>query len=159
SSYTIASTVGGDAAAYSVVVTDGCGSVTSADAVLTVNTEPSITAQPAGATGCEGAAASFSVAAAGAAPATYRWRKNAEDVPGATSSSYTIASTVAGDAAAYSVEVTNGCGSVTSADANLTVNTLSITAQPAGATVCEGAAAGFSVVAAGTPPLTYQWRR
>ena len=159
SSYSIASTVAGDAAAYSVVVTDGCGSVTSADALLTVNTEPSITAQPAGATVCEGAAVSFEVAASGGAPFMYQWRKNAVDIPGATSSSYSIASTVAGDAATYSVEVTNGCGSVTSANAVLTVNTLSIMSQPIGATVCEGAAASFSVVAAGTRPLTYQWRK
>ena len=159
SSYSIASTMAGDAAAYSVVVTDGCGSVTSADALLTVNMAPSITTQPAGATVCEGAAASFSVAAAGGGSFTYQWRKNAVDIPGATSSSYSIASTVAGDAATYSVEATNGCGSVTSANAVLTVNTLSIMSQPGGATVCEGAAASFSVAAAGTRPLTYQWRK
>ena len=159
SSYTIASTATADAGAYSVEVTNGCGSVTSANAVLTVN-EPSITTQPAGATVCEGAAASFSVAASGVAPLAYQWRKNAVNIGGATSSSYSIASTVAGDAAAYSVVVTDGCGSVTSADALLTVNTEpSITAQPAGATVCEGAAASFEVAASGGGSFTYQWRK
>ena len=159
SSYSIASTSAVDAGAYSVVVTNGCGSATSANAVLTVNS-PSITAHPARATVCQGAAASFTVTASGAAPLTYQWRKNAVNIPGATSSSFSIAATSAGDAAAYSVVVTNGCGSVTSADAVLALNTApSITAQPASATVCEGAAASFSVAATGTDPLTYQWRK
>ena len=63
--------------------------------MLTVNTL-SIMSQPIGATVCEGAAASFSVVAAGTRPLTYQWRKNAVNIRGATASSYSIASTVAG---------------------------------------------------------------
>jgi hypothetical protein len=54
-------------------------------------------------------------------------------------------------------------GSVTSAGAILTVNpppvAPSITTQPASVTVTMPAAATFSVVASGTAPLSYQWRR
>jgi hypothetical protein len=56
------------------------------------------------------------------------------------------------------VVVTNIAGSVTSAVATLTVNVpVFIMAQPQSLTVTQGQTANFSVVAAGTPTLTYQW--
>ncbi len=52
---------------------------------------------------------------------------------------------------------------MTSTSATLTVNAAavppSITTQPASQTVTAGQAATFSVLAAGTAPLTYQWRK
>ena len=85
-------------------------------------------------------------------------------IPGATSATYTLSPTAVGDnGATFSVVVTNSAGTITSASATLTVNAApvgpSITTQPASLTVTAPAAAGFSVVAAGTAPLTYQWYR
>ncbi len=161
-SYTTPAAVAGDSgAAFSVVVTNSYGSVTSSDAILTVRTAPAITAQPAAATVAAGQTASFSATASGTAPLTYQWRKNAVAIGGATSASYTTPATTTGDnGALFSVVVTNAAGSATSGDAILTVNTApSLTTQPAAATVNLGQTATFAVTATGTAPLAYQWRK
>ena len=56
--------------------------------------------------------------------------------------------------------VTNVVGNATSSTVTLTVQTPpAITTQPADATVTVGQTATFTVAAAGTSPLTYQWRK
>ena len=59
--------------------------------------------------------------------------------------------------------VTNSAGSATSNAAFLTVTTAAtaptITTQPSSSSVAAGSAASFSVVAGGTAPLSYQWRK
>ena len=127
-------------------------------------TAPSITTQPASVTVLEGAAANFTVVAAGTAPLSYQWQRNGTNIAGATAATYSIASTpLSENSAQYRVVVTNAAGSVTSNAATLTVTATavapSITTQPASVTVVDGAAASFTVVAAGTAPLTYQWQR
>ena len=160
STYTISSTSSSNAGSYTVVVTNSIGSVTSNVATLTVNTAPSITTQPSAATVTASSAASFSVLASGTPAPTYQWKKDGTSISGATASTYTISSTLASDAGSYSVVVTNSVGSVTSSAAVLTVNTApSITTQPSASSVTVGGAASFSVVATGTAPLSYQWRR
>ena len=154
-------------ATFDVVVTNSAGTATSAAATLTVNAAPvapSITTQPANVTVTAPAPASFSVAAAGTAPLSYQWRRNGTAIPGATNSIYTLNPTVVGDnGATFSVVVTNSAGTITSASATLTVNAAGvapgITTQPANVTVTAPAQAGFSVVATGTTPMSYQWRR
>ena len=147
---------------FSVVVTDSNGSITSNPATLTVtatDVAPSITSQPASATVTAGKTAMFSVAATGTAPLTYQWKKNGAAISGATSASYTTPATIASDnAAKFTVTVTNSVSSVTSLAATLTVNVPpSITTQPASKAVNVGQTATFSVAAAGSGTLTYQW--
>ncbi|MDX2033570.1 MAG: M12 family metallo-peptidase, partial [Blastocatellia bacterium] len=160
-SYSIASTVAGDAGSYDVVVTGSCGTATSNAATLTVNSATSVGAHPAGQTVCAGQPASFSVTAAGTGPFTYQWRKNTVNIPSATLSTYNIASTVVGDAGSYDVVVTGACGTATSNAATLTVNasTTSVSSHPQNQTVCATAPASFSVTAGGVGPFTYQWRK
>ena len=160
STYSIASVQASDAGSYDVVVTNGCGSATSGAAALAVEVAPSITGDPSSDTVCTGDAASFTVAATGTAPLAYQWRKNGADIPGATSSTYSIASVQASDAGSYDAVVTNGCGSATSGAAALAAaEPPSITAHPASQTVCAGDAVTFTVTASGTAPLGYQWRK
>ncbi len=160
SSLTFASVVLSDAASYDCVVTNTCGSVTSSAATLTVNIAPSITSHPSNQTVCAGAPASFSVTASGTPSPTFQWRKNGTNIGGATAATYNIASTVAGDAGSYDCVVTNSCGSVTSNAATLTVNTgPSITSNPSNQSVPPGGTANYGVVASGTAPLSYQWRK
>jgi hypothetical protein len=125
---------------------------------------PSISLQPSSQTVTAGQAATFSVMASGTAPISYQWRKNTANISGATSASYTTpAATVADNAAKFDVMVSNSAGSMASAQATLTVNAApagpSITMQPANQTVTAGQTATFSVVAAGTAPISYQWRK
>ncbi len=160
STYSLTSTIAGDAGNYDCVVTNACGTVTSNVAVLTVNVAPSITTNPVAATRCVGTSVTFSVTATGTAPLSYQWRKNGINIAGATSSSHTIASVATGDAGTYSCTVSNACGSTPSGGAALTVQVgPAITSQPSNQTVCAGAGASFSVTATGTPLPTYQWRK
>ncbi len=163
STYSISSTSAVDAGRYTVVVTNGVGSVASSVAVLTVNIAPSITTQPSASTVTLGSAASFSVAASGTATLTYQWRKDGAAISGATSSTYSISSAVTSDAGSYTVVVTNSAGSATSNAATLTVTAAAtaptITTQPSSSSVTAGSAASFSVAASGTATLTYQWRK
>lgn len=121
SSYTISSVTTGDAANYTCYVSNACGNVTSNAATLTVNTPPTITTQPQSQTKMVGQSVTFTVAASGTTPLSYQWRKNGSNISGATSTSYSIASVVTGDAGNYDCVVTNSCGSATSSVAVLTV--------------------------------------
>jgi len=156
--YTINNLVAGDAGSYDVVITGSCATVTSTAAALVVDTAPVITGQPAGITQCQGTPAIFAVAATGSG-LTYQWQKNSTNIPGATGNTYTIASLVPADAGTYRVVITGTCGTLTSNNAVLVVNTApAITTQPAGATRCEGGTATLRVTATGTG-LTFQWRK
>ena len=75
---------------------------------------PAITTQLSSSTVISGGAASFSVVATGTSPLAYQWKKDGSSISGATSSTYTIASTKTADAGSYTVVVTNSAGSVTS---------------------------------------------
>jgi hypothetical protein len=89
-------------------------------------TAPAITSQPANQSVTTGQTATFSVATSGTAPLAYQWRKNGVNIAAANSSMYTTPSTTATDSGAqFSVVVSNSVGSVTSANAVLTVATVS----------------------------------
>jgi hypothetical protein len=123
---------------------------------------PTITTPPAAAAVTEGQSASFTVVAAGSAPLAYEWRRNGSTISGAVAASYTLAAaTLADNAAAFSVVVSNSAGSVTSGAALLTVNPLAviptITAQPAPLVLTAGSNASFSATASGTPAPTLRW--
>jgi uncharacterized repeat protein (TIGR01451 family) len=165
SSYTLTPTSSGDnGASFDVVVSNNAGNATSAAATLTVNVAPAITTQPANVTVTQPSSATFSVDATGTGPLGYQWRRNGSNIPGATGSSYVLSPTALSDnGASFDVVVSNVAGIVASSAATLTVNAgavaPSITTQPANQTVTAPAQATFSVVAAGTAPLSYQWRR
>jgi alpha-tubulin suppressor-like RCC1 family protein len=158
--YTIAAAGAVDAGTYTVVVTNAGGFITSNSSVLTVSSFPVITQQPLARAVTQGAAATFSVAAVGSAPLTYEWRKDGVVIPGATGTSYTVASVQTSDASSYMVIVQNSLGSVSSNAAVLTVAVpVTITTAPANVTVAAGSPASFTVVVSGTAPFTYQWKK
>lgn len=85
---------------------------------------PTISSQPANATVNQGQPASFTVVASGTAPLSYQWKKDGTNLSGgtATAATFTIASAKASDAGSYTVQVSNGAGSIASGAATLTVN-------------------------------------
>ena len=108
---------------FDVVVTNAEGSLTSDAATLTVNVPPSITSQPANQIVTLGQTATFTVVATGAAPLSYQWQRNGNNISGATSSSYTTPpTTILDDGALYTVVVDNSVDPITSSAATLTVN-------------------------------------
>ena len=163
STYTIAATSLTDSAVFTVVVSNSAGTATSSNATLTVAdalVAPAITKQPEAITVTVGQTASFTVEATGTSP-NFQWKKGGSDIPGANSSTYTTPATSLADSGTkYSVVVSNDLGTVTSNDASLTVTVKpAITTQPVSQAVAAGQTASFSVVATGTEPLTYQWKK
>jgi hypothetical protein len=124
-----------------------------------VTAAPDFTSQPASRTNNAGTAATFTASALGDGPLSYQWQKNGSDISGATASSLTLNNVLTVDAGSYTVTVTNKFGTNVSPTALLTVNDPAITTQPASQSQPPGATVNFSVVAAGTPALTYQWQK
>jgi beta-galactosidase len=123
---TAAVTTADNNAQFKVVVTGGNGlSTTSNAAALTVvssGTAPTIQTQPVSQTVASGSTAQFSVVAGGTGPFTYQWFRNGAAIPGATGATYTTPTLSTADSGSvYSVAVSNAVGSVTSANATLTV--------------------------------------
>ncbi len=127
------------------------------------NQAPSISSHPQGGSYSVGQSVTLTVVASGTPPLSYQWKKGDADISGANSAAYTIPSLVLGDAGAYSVRVSNSLSNVTSNAANLTVTSSvvapSITTQPQSQSVGVGGVVSFAVVATGTAPLAYQWRK
>ncbi|HEX5218114.1 MAG TPA: immunoglobulin domain-containing protein [Verrucomicrobiae bacterium] len=108
----------------------------------------------------------FAVSTVGAPPFGYQWQKdgvNLSDdgrINGSTTAALTISNLVAPDAGGYRVIAANPFGVVTSSVANLTVLLPpTVVVAPTNQAVGLGATASFSVLAAGSPPLSYQWRK
>ncbi len=164
---TSATTTSESGSTFTVVVSNSAGSATSASATLTITSgavAPTISTQPASQTVTAGQTATFSVVAAGTAPLSYHWQKNGANITGATATSYTTPATASSDSGStFDVVVSNTAGTITSAAAALIVNAAAvaptITTQPTNQTVTAGQTATFSVVAAGSAPLSYQWQK
>jgi sugar lactone lactonase YvrE len=121
---------------------------------------PQIQTQPSGAFVVVGGSATFTVAASGASPLSYQWNFNGAAIAGATGSSYNIPSVQASDAGTYTVTITNGDGSATSAGASLTINSGTLTTRliniSTRAQVGTGAnilIPGFAITGSGTETL------
>ncbi len=131
---------------------------------------PTISAQPQSLARTEGQTASFTVAADGTAPLSYAWQSSRDggttwsDAAGANAATHTTAATtMADDGVLWRAVVSNAAGSVNSAQARLTVTPAlaapTISQQPLDLIVTAGQTATLSVTAAGSGPLSYQWRR
>jgi len=137
SSYTKSNVQATNAGSYSVVVSNPFGTAVSANAALTVNTPPVITAQPQPQSSLAGSSATFTVTATGSTPLAYQWRFQGSNISGATSSSYAQANVQGSHAGNYSVVITNSLGSVTSSPAALSVNCALVVTATSGGTVAK----------------------
>jgi pectate lyase len=148
-----------DAGSYRVVVSNSVGTATSSVATLTVLIPPSITTQPTNFTVTASGSAAFTVTAAGSATLRYQWFFNTNTaLVNATNATFSLNPVNATNGGTYSVIVTNAVGSVTSSFVVLTVvGPPVITAQPQSQSVTVSNDAPFTVTAAGTAPLAYQW--
>ncbi len=127
---------------------------------------PGITTQPVSQTVTAGGSVTFTVVATGTPAPSYQWKKggvaltNGGNVSGATTATLALSNVTSGDAALYTVTVSNGVGTaVTSNPAVLTVNpALSSNVAVASKTLTAGTAAvAFTPVTAagGTVPYAY----
>ncbi len=83
---------------------------------------PVITVQPTNVTVAEGGTAAFNVGLARTFGATFQWKRNGANIPGATSSSYGLSPVALGDnGSTFFCAITNGYGWTNSLTATLTV--------------------------------------
>src|SRR6266481_1011072 len=130
-----------------IVCAGACGKGSSTEVPPNITTEPSAQTVDVGHT------ATFAVVATGTEPLRYQWTNKGAAIAGAISSSYTTPGvTLADDGAIFAVVVSNGAGSVTSAEAALTVLATPVfTSQPTSQTVAAGATVTFLAAASGNP--------
>ncbi len=144
------------------VVANNYGTATSSGATLTV--------QPPGAplnisilpptslTVNAGSTATFSVSAVGTS-LTFLWSQNGVQVASTTSTALAISPAYATANGTYTVLASNTFGTAPGNNsATLTVIDPVIVTQPVGSTNLPNTSGSLSVVAAGAPSLTYQWR-
>lgn len=127
-----------DGARFSVTVRNAAGTVTSTEAVVTVQAAaqaPRILVGPQDVTTTVGGAVQFTVLVEGSEPLSWQWRRNGVDIAGATRSTLGVVPTAADDGARYSVVVRNPQGSATSGEAVLT---LRLEGEPGGTLAVAG---------------------
>jgi len=143
---------------YTLVATNVAGSSTSNAAILSFTPPPSFTTQPASQTAAVGATASFNALATGAGLISYQWLKDGAAIPGATTTTLTVANVQTANLGTYTVIASNGGGPSVSNPALLAFTLPpSFTTQPAGQSVAPGATATFNAIATGTGLIAYQW--
>jgi len=158
-SLTITNAQAADDADYSVLVSNIVTSASSTIAHLLVVIPPVITTQPLSRTNLAGTTASFSVTAAGTNP-NYQWRKAGIDLMDATNSTLTLIGISEGSAGVYDAVVWNPAGWNVSTAATLTVLVpATIITSPTNESILLSNSLTFNVVAYGTGPLQYQWRK
>lgn len=159
-SYVIASATDADAGLYSVEAINPSGTVTSADASLAVKVAPRIVLQPRSENGILGHTLTLIASASGSAPLAYQWQVDGMDSMNATRKILVLTNLQTNASGSYVFIAANTVGSATSHVAVLNVLVPpSITSPPASAEAVAGTSVTFSVVAAGTAPLRYQWLR
>ncbi|MCB0696057.1 MAG: T9SS type A sorting domain-containing protein [Chitinophagaceae bacterium] len=157
---------------YRCIVGGACAplSVTSAEAVLTVNSYVVITTQPSSTAVCSGGNTSLSVSATGTG-ISYQWYgyngtsfqplSNTGNYSGVTTATLGISGLTATTTATYTYycRLIGACNSLSTNTTIITVNTLPVvTSSPANVTVCDSSDnITFSAAGTGTG-LTYQWQ-
>jgi GH25 family lysozyme M1 (1,4-beta-N-acetylmuramidase) len=138
---------------FTVVVSNACGSVTSAPALLTLYPPPAVVSPPQSLVVTQGASLTLSVTATGS-PLSYQWQRNGTNFFG-TTSSYTISNIKPHSAGGYTVVLSNICNTITSPVAWLTV-VMPLPSQ----TATPGAGVVFTVTNyGGDPSLACQWQK
>lgn len=159
STYSVAAATVSHGGSYAVRVTNACGSATSTAATVTVNAAPEIVAGPETQDAVEGTPVVLIVTASGSEPLTYRWRRDGTILAGETTASLSIGAVETADAGIYRVEIENSCGSTFSEAVLSVIVPPEIVTPPVDASPCPGDPLMLSVVATGTSPLSYQWKK
>jgi|GEM_PF-5416542 len=143
---------------YSCVISNSCGSVQTAGALVTVNAAcapPAVTANPTSKTIDYGASATLSFFASGT-DVTFQWYSiSGVPISGAVGNTLTVSPV---QTSSYYAMATNACGSVRSATATVTVICAApaITSQSHSQTLDVGQIVSISVTATGAN-LHFQW--
>jgi uncharacterized repeat protein (TIGR03803 family) len=128
STLTVSNVSAANEGAYSVTVSNAAGTATSTGAFLSIIPwRPVITQQPVSQTVPPGAPATFTVAAVGTHPFSYRWELNGtnltdnSNLSGSSTASLTITNVTAPNTGTYTVVVSNALGTAISSGAVLNI--------------------------------------
>ena len=161
----VSATAGLNGYQFRCMVKDSNGSTVYSDAA-TLNIIPKITTQPVSKTVAPGATATFTVAATGTGTLTYQWQYRKDSASSWASSAQSgnktdtlsVAATNGLHGYQFRCVITDGNGQKSYSSAVTLSISPRITVQPANKSVTAGSTATFSVTAAGTATLTYQWQ-
>ena len=106
---------------YTVVIRNPFGTLISVNAPLVIVRPPVILTQPASQFVNTFDSATFSVGVSNLTGASYQWRFNGMDIPGATGAGYSVTDIQAAMAGGYDVVIANAAASVTSGVSYLSV--------------------------------------
>jgi len=119
-----------------------------------------ITGLPSSQTKAQGASVTFSATVVGYPAPTLRWQFEGVDIPGATNAALVLTNLVASQSGSYRLVASNALETALSEAAILTVLVApQIAKQPQPQQVVLGGTASFDVLASGSEPLGYQWKR
>jgi len=120
---------------------------------------PSFSIDAVGATNFAGATVQVKVVVLGTEPFSYQWYQGAAPLPGQTNDTLSLSPAEVNESGDYYVSVSNVGGTTNSAEAAILVLAAppSIVTTPAPAVRLQGASVTFTVTAAGSQPLSYQW--
>ena len=151
---------------YRAVFTNSVSTATTTSATLTVQYAPVVSTNPISTTVNAGQTATLTAAASGNPTPTVQWQVSSNggstfaNIAGATSTTLTLAATTGSqNGYVYRAVFTNSVGSVTTANATLTVRYApAVTVNPTSQTVTSGHAVSFTAGALGNPTPTVQWQ-
>lgn len=148
-----------DAGAYSVIISNAAGALTSLAAQLRVLDLPQIVKAPQSLAVATGTLARLTVEVSGSAPFSYQWYgDDGQPIAGATQPVLEFASAQPQNSGHYTVQVANEVGVITSPAALLRVlEPPTFAVQPPDQTVASGTQVEWDPVVTGAPQLVYQW--
>lgn len=150
-----------DEGEYWVKVYNSVDTLISSSAFLTVSTpanSPQVAYSPADTVVNNGDHVRFSSGAVGTPQLGYQWYFGGNPIAGANDTLYTVYFAGLADEGDYQMGTTDGCGATTlSNPAALTVNTAITLSLLSDLEVCVGNPITFSIIATGSPTITYQW--
>ncbi|MCB9852005.1 MAG: hypothetical protein H6819_02830 [Phycisphaerales bacterium] len=147
-----------DAGIYSVRVANNCGSDVADIASIVVNEPPAIITDPVSRSACPGDDVTLTIQVTGVEPFSIEWIKDGAVIAQTSAPSYTLDDVTADNAGTYRARVSNECGIATSAEAQITIDTLpQILTQPTNKVACPGDTTSFQVSAVGTNRV-HRWR-
>jgi len=151
-----------DSGTYTIVASNAAGTALSTNILTVVPLQ--VATQPVGTNIAAGATNTFKVAAKSNFPFTCQWQLSeinlADDtrISGTSTTNLTIKDARLSDAGNYSVVFSNSAGSVTSSNADLTVQPFLLITAPTNQNTLAGLPISFSITVQNFGPITYQWQ-
>lgn len=149
-----------DGGSYQVAVMNGSGTQLSQRAFLTVIRQPRFTRISGDKSVTSGSAVSLLASAIGVGGVHYQWYFNGVVIPGMTNAVLGISAVTPNESGVYQVQVWDQFG--TNRSQSIQVKGWvrpTIVEPPQSLTILQGDSASFRVVASGSSPMTFRWRK